>query len=675
MMKNLPLKKSVPALLTALFTLLTVNAGMAAPVDYRLAGSTAASPTAPVHKAPATQQVAEGITYIGYSEAEVDRSKCIGFDDMGDHGTSLQAIRLTTDMLAPYVGQKLSGIRAGLGEEVEDVTFFVRYTLTGENVIEKTVERCGMSWNNVKFDTPLTITAGQELFIGYSYYHEGERYVIGADNTHGFEQGSCYLGYISELENYFDDNSAEMFNLGKLLISGIIGDDISACGNSLTLLGSDLGTYVQRDSPTDVILEVFNSGWNEVTSVVVTATVDGQETTKTFGLFRPIPAYTSSTLLWEGLTLTDDANVTFEIGNVSNLTNYATRRTLSQDCSVYEGEGFKRKLLLEQFTGQSCSNCPAGVDAIDAFIVGHEEDIVWVAIHSFYLSPGLEDNFYNEAAQFYAAKFDEDGSAPMMTLNRARRTLYFTTEEGPASITAVTTHPMYFAYANNYQNFLDEEIAAPARVSVVIDQQYDAAADRLTVTVSGRATEQLPGTHVGLTVYVLEDGQISYQSGANSDYRHDNILRDVLTAFEGDVIEFDEDGYYEMTYTYDIPEQYVSAVSNVTTIPDRRQMKIAAFVSRFEDDKNDCMVYNADEQQLVSDAWQSGISDETMDGGVTFTFSDGSFHATASGAMSVEVYDLMGVRLPNKGLDSGVYLLRATDAGGHTYVTKMAVTE
>ena len=312
-----------------------------------------------------------------------------------------------------------------------------------------------MSWNNVKFDTPLTITAGQELFIGYSYYHEGERYVIGADNTHGFEQGSCYLGYISELENYFDDNSAEMFNLGKLLISGIIGDDISACGNSLTLLGSDLGTYVQRDSPTDVTLEVFNSGWNEVTSVVVTATVDGQEATHTFGLFRPIPAYTSSTLLWEDLTLTDDANVTFEIGNVSNLTNYATRRTLSQDCSVYEGEGFKRKLLLEQFTGQSCSNCPAGVDAIDAFIVGHEEDIVWVAIHSFYLSPGLEDNFYNEAAQFYSAKFNEDGSAPMMTLNRARRTLYFTTEEGPASITAVTTHPMYFAYANNYQNFLD----------------------------------------------------------------------------------------------------------------------------------------------------------------------------------------------------------------------------
>ena len=87
------------------------------------------------------------------------------------------------------------------------------------------------------------------------------------------------------------------------------------------------------------------------------------------------------------------------------------------------------------------------------------------------------------------------------------------------------------------------------------------------------------------------------------------------------------------------------------------------------------MVSIADEQQLVSDAWQSGISDETMDGGVTFTFSDGSFHTTAPEAMSVEVYDLMGVRLPNKGLGSGVYLLRATDAGGHTYVTKMAVTE
>lgn len=671
MVKALLFKTAAISLLAALAPSLAIAATSLSFVDYKVANDKAVAelptPAVSLSKAP----LADDVVFLGYTDAEVNRNMCVGFDDEGE---SLQAIRLTASMLSPYAGEKLSGVRIGVGEEVENVTVFVRESLEGENLLEKTVPACASTWNYVKFDTPLTITGNTDLYVGYSYLHSGERYVIAADRS-SFEPGSCYLGFKNAYEDYFDDYSSELYNFGKLLISAIVGKDISSCGNSLSLVGSDLGSYVQRDAPTDVVLNVFNTSWNEITSVEVTANIANETTTRSYNFDEALQPYQSATITWDDMVLAADGTVSFDIVSVNGVDNCATLHSFQQQCTVYEGEGFKRKLLLEQFTGQSCSNCPQGVEAIEAFIMGHEKDIIWVALHSFYLAEGFEDDYCTEAAMFYQDFFIGDVMAPMMMLNRAQRTLRFMDTEGVATITGVVIHPMYFAYANNYENFLDEEIATPARVSVVIEQDYDETSDVLNITVSGKKTEELEGEHVGLTLYVLEDGQVGYQSGSSSDYVHDNILRDVLTDFKGDVLEFDSDGYYEKTYSYEIPEEYVSYKNNIITIPNRKNMKIVAFVSAFEDNKNDCMVYNAEEQQLTSTAWSSDIDDVEGNSPLAFMFRDGSFSVYSSEDMTITVYNLMGTQLLNEGLTAGIYIVKAVDAAGNEYVTKMAVNE
>lgn len=669
MVKRLLCRATVPSALAFLFSVMTA-APSAAQVDYvaRDGGTAAAHEVQPRRDAPAAVEAGE--VFLGYSDMEVNRNWCVGFDAADDPGVSLQAVRLTSEMLAPYVGEQLSGVRFGVGEEVDDVTVFVRETLTGANVAEATVAKCAATWNYVQFDEPLAIS-GAELYVGYSYYHEGERYVIGADRS-DFVDGACYMGYESQMEHYFDDYSSEMYNMGMLLIQAIVGDDISDCGRSVSLLGADLPVNVQQDVPVDVALDIFNTGWEAAGSIAVTATVGGEEVgTVTYDFDGGLQPRSSAEVVWDGLVLDAAANVTFEISSVDGKANAATLQAWSQDCGVYEGEGFPRKLVLEYFTGQGCGNCPTGMQAVNSLLLGHEDDVICVMHHTY----GYDD-FTSEDAWFYGTTFNTSGSAPMMMLNRMKRTLFFLEGEGEASVTGVVIHPTFFAYANNYRNFLDAEIAEPARVSVAIDQDYDEAADVLNITVSGRRTEPLAGSHVGLTVMVLEDGQVAFQIGASENYVHNNIMRDVLSDLKGDVIEWDADGRYEMTYRYEIPEYIDSYGNNVTTTPDRRNMRVVAFVSEYSDDREKCMVYNAEDERFIEETYPSGIDEASISEPVAVWVSDGTFHATAAGEeLDVQVFNLVGMQLPNNGIGAGTYIVRATDAAGKAFTTKMAVME
>lgn len=659
----------MPSALAILFSVMSA-APSVAQVNYVTRGGETVAVQSVQQRQDAPSAVAEDVAFLGYTNMEVDRNACLGFDDFGDPGVSLQAIRLSPEMLAPHIGKQLSGMRFGVGEEVDDVTVFVRKTLTGENVVEANVSKCGPTWNYVKFDEPLTID-GTELYVGYSYYHEGERYVIGNDPS-GFVDGSCYLGYKSALEDYFDDYSSEMWNMGMLLIQAVIGDDLADYGRSVSLIDTDLPVNVQQDAPLDVTLDVFNTSWDAANSIVVTAKVGDEEVgTETYNFEGGLQPRTSAEIVWEDLVLSKAANVAFEISTVDGKSNAATLQYWSQDCGVYEGEGFPRKLVLEYFSGQGCSNCPTGTEAVNALIFGHEDDVVCITDHSY----GY-DAFTSEGAYFYGNYFNTSGSAPMMMLDRKKRTLFFLEGEGEASVTGVVLHPTHFAFANNYRNFLDAEVAAPARVSVLIDQDYDEETDVLTITVSGRRTETLAGSHVGLTVMVLEDGQVANQEGASEDYVHNNILRDVLSDFKGDVIEWDEEGNYEMTYRYEIPEQFVSYGLNETTTPNRRNMRIAAFVSDFGENNEGCTVYNANEADFIEETYPSGLSETAIDEPVRVWIGDGAFHAAVAGEeLDVQVFNLVGMMLPNNGIGVGTYIIRATDADGKAFTTKMAVTE
>ena len=150
------------------------------------------------------------------------------------------------------------------------------------------------------------------------------------------------------------------------------------------------------------------------------------------------------------------------------------------------------------------------------------------------------------------------------------------------------------------------------------------------------------------------------------------IFRDVVTEYDGDEIAFDEDGYYIMEYSYKIPDKYVSFESNVTTIPSRRNMSVVAFVSRFDDTKTECEVYNATRVVFTPDSYKSVEENISDNGNVTFHAENGSIVASAE-LNDMAVYSISGARVENKALNGGIYIVKGVDAEGNSVVAKVLV--
>lgn len=602
-------------------------------------------------------------TVIGFSDKEVDIMYCLGFDA---EGLSLHAIKLSKDMLQSYVGQSISAVMVGIGGEMHDITVFVREELEGENVASGTIRKGQLSWNYGKLDNPYIIPEGKDVYVGYSYQHSGEAYLIGLD-TSGYADGSCYLGFIGQGENYFDDYSAPKNGFGKLLIAAIVGNDIERYGNSLTLQSTDMGQSVPLNTPFEAGLKVANTGWNSISEAEVQFSEKNSSFTQTVYFEPALKQGETAECVVSGLTVGEDQEVGFDIVTVNGKEkNYASKHSLYMQCKVYEGEGFRKSLLVEQYTGQMCGNCPNGNLMIMDLIKGNEERFVWVAYHSF-----LFDNFCNEESIFNSNEYQGGTAAPIMMLNRTYYNL--TNVENNENMYALTAHPTIFAYTNSRNGFVDSELSEPARISIDIDQVYDRDEDRLDITVSGkRADGYLEDKNLALTVYILEDGQVSYQSGATENYVHNNIMRNVLSDKEGDVISFDADGNYSMEYSFMIPSEYVSYQSNITTYPNRANMKIAAFVSNKGKLLNDRSVFNACQQKFTEDA-ATGTEEINNDSNRPY-FIVGNAEVMVYGDYAYfEMYDMSGMKVGNANLAEGIYIIRITDRNGNVYADKVFI--
>ena len=158
-------------------------------------------------------------------------------------------------------------------------------------------------------------------------------------------------------------------------------------------------------------------------------------------------------------------------------------------------ESFPKKQLIEEFTGQSCGYCPAGMEYIREFVAN---DTNWVLVLHHY--GFAQDNFTVAGSKTITDALNVDG-APQMTVNRA----VTKTADGNATV----FHPAYLEYMSKTQ------FDATTYASVVLENSYDASTRQLKVHVSGAlAKDDYPA--LKLTVLVKESGMIDYQAFVRS---------------------------------------------------------------------------------------------------------------------------------------------------------------
>lgn len=202
-----------------------------------------------------------------------------------------------------------------------------------------------------------------------------------------------------------------------------------------------------------------------------------------------------------------------------------------------------RAILIEDFTGQRCVNCPTGTEIINGIVDTYGEDnVIAVGIHSGPLgfagnskTPGLMTDTGNE----YYTRWDKENKMgqPWVVFNR---------KTSPDS------------HYNNWAAMVGTIISEKANLSVKIDNAYDAAKRTLTTTVGAFGTN---GTVNGkLQVWIVEDGikalQMMPDGKPNKEYMHNHVFRASVNGTWGEDVTVKEGETTTKQYQYVLPEAW-----------------------------------------------------------------------------------------------------------------------
>lgn len=202
-----------------------------------------------------------------------------------------------------------------------------------------------------------------------------------------------------------------------------------------------------------------------------------------------------------------------------------------------------RAILIEDFTGQRCVNCPTGTEIINGIVETYGEDnVIAVGIHSGPLgfagnskTVGLMTDTGNE----YYTRWDKENKMgqPWVIFNR---------KTSPDS------------HYNNWAAMVGTIISEKANLSVKIANAYDAATRTLTTTVGA---DGVNGTVNGkLQVWIVEDGvkalQMMPDGSANKEYVHNHVFRAAVNGTWGEEVTVKEGETTTKQYSYKLPEAW-----------------------------------------------------------------------------------------------------------------------
>lgn len=215
-----------------------------------------------------------------------------------------------------------------------------------------------------------------------------------------------------------------------------------------------------------------------------------------------------------------------------------------------------RVVLIEEFTGVGCQNCPAGSKELDNLLGLYPNNLIAVSVHAGFFS---DERNWNDNQRFdfrteSGSMLTDDyfGGAPFAfpsaTVNRERsatNNFFINVSLWPGAILAE----------------FEEEVSA----FLTIDHDYEAPTRNLSLDVFVDVVKDLP-EDVRISVLITEDRIIDYQldldaNGWVSDYEHNHVLRDIVTNFDGEDLDsgvVSEGSNITKSFSYTMPEEFVA---------------------------------------------------------------------------------------------------------------------
>ena len=474
------------------------------------------------------------------------------------------------------------GARVYIGAAATDTKIFISADLQ-TNLYEQPFEVTPNAWNYVKFTTPFELTedlAG--VYIGYIGMSDGA--MLGMESGE-FQLNSKGMGMDIYYDSTEDDKWQFFTNVGgygykgKLGIQAVVagGDYSQEPQTDIKIANVKVSEKLPINSQNNVKFNIFNYGVRTINQVLIEYTYNGQTNN----------LYLNNLDLWNGMGYTvniTDLKTPATEGNYPLNIKVSAREMADEiiDDNTYTinqeiyASGYQRKVLIEKFTGQSCSACPNGAEIIKATRAAFEGRSIEVAHHEGFGADAFTIDESKEYANFF---YSQPKFSPAIMIDRN-----VANSENPTSVVGRVNDDATPLFT---EDVLAKALESIAPLNINIAHTYDEATRQLTVTVSGEAIQALPNARVN--IWLTQSNIKAFQIKGGDDYSHNHAIRATLTGTWGQELVLTPDNKYEMTFRYQLPEK----IGDFDVVIE--DMEIVAFIADYDATSSfNCQVHNAE---------------------------------------------------------------------------------
>lgn len=309
------------------------------------------------------------------------------------------AIKMTSDVTTDFAGAQITEImvgnptKQGYTNPIKTATVWISESLNGEPIVS-TSGKLGskaFEWSSINLETPYTIEAGKEIYIGYTITVPKGNGIYGliTDNYKPQNNESAYVystfegvdnrGNLKFGDNYSWQAVGEYF--GNLSIQAkVIGDQLPT--NMAVIPQAVVPSATTANTPFNVKLYAVNIAANAVKDIDVTFEVAGEDAqVKNIKLQKAIyygeASEEKAQFVCEQIGTLDYKLYISAVNGEPCDTGYAlTGNILSLE------SGFKRNLVFEEGTGTWCGWCVVGYAGMEYMkeTYGHK-GFIGIAVH------------------------------------------------------------------------------------------------------------------------------------------------------------------------------------------------------------------------------------------------------------------------------------------------------
>lgn len=227
--------------------------------------------------------------------------------------------------------------------------------------------------------------------------------------------------------------------------------------------------------------------------------------------------------------------------NIDEADRFIDVKPVDIDSSKIDSSVFSRCVLIEDFTGQRCVNCPNATDEIEKIKSEYgDSNIVAVGIHSGPLGfagnakvVGLMTDTGNDYYNWWGID-----SQPKGVVNRVGQASDYTA----------------------WMSLVYSERQKTTPVSISLENSYDEANGKASITASVFSSEDVAGK---LQLWVIEDSIVTLQmmpdGSGNSNYVHNHVFRSAINGTWGEDISVTDGSTVTKQYELTLDESWKAA--------------------------------------------------------------------------------------------------------------------